>query len=78
MTEFEGLKAFYASYIRFGLENNVACTYAKLGNNIFHKYCEVLVENSNYQDSEKMAMKQELEILKNALDGEIDTYFQRS
>ena len=76
MTELERLKGLYASYIRFGLENNVGYNYAKLGNDIFHKYCENLVDNSNYID--KTAMKQELELLKETLSKEIEAYYQRS
>ena len=74
MTEFEYMKAFYASYIRFGLENNVGYSYAKLGNSLFHKYCENLVDNSSYID--KAAMKQELELLKETLSKEIEAYYQ--
>ncbi len=75
MTELESLKAFYASYIRFGLENNVNYVYAKLGNDIFHKYCEMLVDNSNYID--KVAMKQELGLLKESLSQEIDSHYNK-
>ncbi len=75
MTEFENLKAFYASYIRFGLENNVNYGYAKLGNDIFHDYCETLVDNSNYID--KAAMKQELELLKESLSQAIEAYYNK-
>ena len=45
---------------------------------MLHELCKHLVEDSNYQDSEKMAMKQELEILKDALGKEIDAYYQRN
>lgn len=75
MTEFESLKVFYASYIRFGLENNVNYNYAKMGNDIFHKYCERLVDNSNYID--KAAMKQELELLKESLSREIEAHYNK-
>ena len=75
MTEFESLKAFYASYIQFGLENNVNYNYAKLGNDIFHKYCERLVDNSYYLT--KAAMKQELMLLKEALSKEIEAHYSK-
>ena len=75
MTEFERLKVFYASYIRFGLENNVGYNYAKLGNDVFHKFCETLVDNSNYID--KAAMKQELELLKESLSQAIEAHYNK-
>lgn len=75
MTEFENLKSFYASYIRFGLEINVNYSYAKLGNDIFHEYCEKLVDNSNYID--KAAMKQELGLLKESLSQEIEAHYKK-
>lgn len=76
MTEFDNLKSSYAAAVQFGLAANVGYQAAKHGNEMLHELCKRLVENSNYQNSEKMAMKQELEILKDALDGEIDVFYQ--
>lgn len=73
--EFESLKAFYVSYIRFGLENNVDYSYAKLGNNMLHKFCENIVDNSNYAD--KTAKKQELELIKESLSQEIEAHYNK-
>ena len=77
MTEFDNLKSSYAAVIQFGLAAHVGYQAAKHGNEMLHELCKQLAENSNYQNSEKIAMKQELEILKNALDGEIEDYYQR-
>lgn len=76
MTEFDNLKRNYAATVQFGLIANVSYQASKYGNEMLHELCKRLVENSNYQDSEKMAMKQELKILKDVLDGEIHTHFQ--
>ena len=78
MTEFDNLKSSYAAAVQFGLAMNVGYQSSKHGNEMLHELCKQLVENSNYQASEKMAIKQELEILKDALDGEIDAFYQRS
>ena len=72
--DFESLEVFYISYIRFGLENNVDYNYAKLGNKMLHKFCENIVDNSNYAD--KAAKKQELELIKESLSQEIDAHYQ--
>ena len=77
MTEFDNLKSSYVVAIQFGLAANVGYQSSKHGNEMLHEFCKQLVGNSNYQDSEKMAMKQELEILKDALGKEIDAYYQR-
>lgn len=76
MTEFDNLKSSYAAAVQFGLAANVGYQAAKHGNEMLHELCKRLVENSNYLNSEKDAMKLELEILKKALEGEIDTYYQ--
>ena len=77
MTEFDNLKSSYAAAVQFGLAANVGYQAAKHGNEMLHELCKQLVENSNYQDFEKMAMKSELEMLKKALEKEIDNYYQR-
>lgn len=77
MTNFDILKRSYAAAIQFGLAMNVGYQASKHGNEMLHEFCKQLVDNSNYQDSEKMAMKQELEILKDAFGKEIDAYYQR-
>ena len=72
MTEFDNLKSSYTTAVQFGLAMNVGYQSSKHGNEMLHELCKQLVENSNYQDSEKMAMKQELEILKDALGEKFD------
>lgn len=76
MTEFDNLKRNYVATIQFGLMVNAGYQASKCGNEMLHEFCKRLVENSNYQDLEKMAMKQELEILKQSLEEEIEAYYQ--
>lgn len=75
MTEFDNLKSNYAATVQFGLMMNAGYQASKCGNEMLHEFCKRLVENSNYQNSDKMAMKLELEILKKALEEEIETYY---
>lgn len=76
MTEFDNLKSSYAATIQLGLVANAGYQASKYGNEMLHEMCKRLVENSNYMDSEKETMKLELEILKKALEEEIDNYYQ--
>lgn len=48
---------------------------AKQGNEVLHWFCGKRVENSNYNDAEKFAMKQELEILKKSLSEGIKEFY---
>ena len=77
MTDFDILKNRYVATVQFGLTLNAGYQASKHGNEMLHEFCKQLVDNSIYQDSEKMTMKQELEILKDALGKEIDAYYQR-
>ena len=76
MTEFDNLKSTYIAIVQLGLTTNVSYQEVKLGNDLLHKFCESFVENSNYLDSAKAAMKQELKLIKEALSEEIEFYYQ--
>lgn len=76
MTEFDNLKSYYAFTIHYGLAAKVGYHDIKQGNVAVHKFCENLVEKSNYPDLEKETMKYELELLKGALSKEIDHYYK--
>ena len=78
MTEFENLKNSYYFALQYGMANNATYEEAKKGNAILHKFCEKLVENSNYNDYQKKQMKFELELLKEALSQEIEHHFQNA
>lgn len=70
-------KKSYTATVQFGLVSNAGYQATKHGNEMLCELCKRIVETGNFLDSEKAAMKQELEILKNALEGGINTYFQR-
>lgn len=76
MTEFEILKASYTATIQLDLATNVGYLESKRGNEVLHEFCKQIVENSNYCDNDKRAMKQELELLKETLNKEIEAYYQ--
>ena len=61
MTEFENLKRSYATAIQCGVAMGSGYQNATIGNEIIHKFCETLVESSNYTPLEKQHMKFELE-----------------
>ena len=77
MTEFEKLKNSYISTIQMGLVSNAGYHEIKHGNDIIHKFCEQLVETSNYCDNVKTSMKRELELLKETLLHEIDCCYKK-
>lgn len=76
MFEFDNLKNSYTAAIQFGLAANAGYQESKYGNEVLHEFCKQIVENGNYQDSEKKAMKLELEMLKKAIEEEINAHYQ--
>lgn len=76
MTEFENLKKSYVCTIQWGMLAKVDYHEAKCGNEVLCEFCKNLVEKSIYHDSEKAAMKCELELLKEMLSLEIDSSYR--
>ena len=76
MTEFDNLKRSYAATIQIALTANAGYQNTKIANDGIHEFCKVFVENGNYLEYEKTAMKQELEILKNTLEKAIEAHYQ--
>lgn len=77
MTEFDNLKRSYISAIQWGLTARVVYNESKQGNEVLHKFCENLIDNSNYNDFNKMTMKHELKIIKEALAKEIESLYTK-
>ena len=77
MTKFDNLKASYISVIQLSMAMNTPCEEVKRGNDILHRFCEKLVENSAYSDEEKRLMKNELEIVKEITSKEIEEFYQQ-
>lgn len=77
MVEFENLKRSYISAIQWGLVARVEYKEFKRVNESIHKLFENLIDNSNYNSSDKAMMKCELNIIKEALCKEIESFYQK-
>ena len=77
MTEFDNLKRSYISAIQWGLTARVGYNESKQGNEVLHKFCENLIDNSNQLPTEKTIMKNELELIKEALSKEIESFYRK-
>lgn len=75
MIDFTVLKKSYITTIQFGLLRNTGYGEVKRGNEVLHRFCEYLIDNSNYSDLDKQNMKHELELLKETLSKEIEQYY---
>lgn len=78
MTEYDNIKNRYISTIHLGLTMGVNYNEAKNGNELLHKFCESLIDNSIYTDADKKAMKYDLKITKEVLTKEIETFYQKN
>ena len=77
MTEFDDLKSSYIYTMHCGFALGAEYNEAKHGNDILHKFCENLIDNSNYNDLCKTEMKNELEVIKEALSQEIEFFYKK-
>lgn len=78
MIEFNSIKNSYISAVQLGLTMGADYNEAKNGNQILHKFCEALIDSSNYTDTDKKTMKYDLEITKETLSKEIESFYQKS
>ena len=76
MIDYLNLKNSYIAAIQMGLMLNAGYEEAKRGNDLLHKFCENCVDNSNYSDMDKQNMKNDLELVKEALSQEIEHRFR--
>ena len=76
MTEYENLKRSYIAAIQFGLSANIKYDELNHGNDLLHKFCEQLIDNSNYPETDKQGMKNDLETVKEVLSQEIEAYWR--
>ena len=77
MYQFDTIKNSYISAVQWGLALKVGYNESKHGNEIIHKFCENFIDNSNYNEHDKPIMKAELEIIKEALSQEIESFYQK-
>lgn len=75
MTQFDNLRNSYLGAIQCALTTNTAYSDVKNANEILHSFCALFVENSNACDSDKAQMKNDLKLMKSALDYQIDQHF---
>ena len=75
MIDYLNLKNSYIAAIQMGLILNAGYEDAKRGNDLLHKFCENCIDNSNYSEQEKQAMKHDLKLVKEALSKEIELRF---
>ena len=75
MIDYLNLKKSYIAAIQMGLMLNAGYEEAKHGNDLLHKFCENCIDNSNYCEQDKQAMKHDLELVKEALSKEIELRF---
>ena len=75
MIDYLNLKNSYITAIQMGLLLNAGYEETKRGNDLLHKFCENCIDNSNYSESDKQTMKNELELIKESLSQEIEYRF---
>ena len=76
MIDYSNLKNSYSASIQMGLMWNAGYEEAKRGNDLLYKFCQNCIENSNYSDLDKQAMKRELDNVKDTLSQENELHFR--
>ena len=72
MINYNDLKNRYIATIQMGLK--LGFPNPKQGNELLHKFCEDLIDNSHYSESDRQIMKQELKLVKETLSQEIEQW----
>ncbi len=75
--DFEGLKDSYYQTVQFGIMINKGYTELKQANNSLCEFCKIIVDHSNYNDSDKERMKNELEKTKEIFAESLDALFKK-
>ncbi len=70
MIDYYNLKKNYIAAVQMGL--NMGLADPEHGNDLLHKFCENLIDNSHYSEQDKRYMKHDLELVKEALAKEIE------
>lgn len=71
---FNEMKSRYISVIQLVLQSNMPYNEVKTGNEVLHKFCELIIDNLD-ANNDKIVMKQELFLLKETLAEEIDGFY---
>lgn len=70
--DFDYLKRSYVSSIQFGLLVGIGYEDAKRSNELLNHLCKNYVDSGYYSEQDKEAMKFDLDMIKKALDAEIN------
>lgn len=76
MPTFNEWKNAYISSIQFAMLNGANYNEVKNGNELLNHFCKGMIDNSNYNDTDKATMKCELDLLKETLSQEIEEYYK--
>ena len=76
--DFARLKKAYISAVQYGLSAGADYNFAKHGNNLLHKFCEKYIDDSTCDVQSKERMKYELELTKELLAKEIDSFYSQN
>lgn len=76
MIDYINLKNNYIAAVQMGFE--LGLPNPKQGNDLLHNFCKNLIDNSNYSESDKQKMKNELDDVKEMLSIEIEHRFHNA
>lgn len=71
---FNEMKSRYIAVIQLVLQSNIPYNEVKTGNEVLHKFCELIIDSWDSANN-KIAMKQELLLLKETIATEIDEFY---
>lgn len=77
MFEYQNLKDSYIRAIRFGLAADFGYNRVYEGKEVICEFCKMLVDNSDYSEADKSAMKCELDLIKEMLSREIKIRYNK-
>lgn len=75
MTKFDNLKNSYIATIQCAMQMGSPYEQTKQGNDMLHKVCEMIVDSSDYCDTDKRVMKMQLESVKETLSKQIESRY---
>ena len=77
MTNFENLKNSYIQTIQFSLLGGASRDEVKHANELISHFCKQFIRCSNYQPQDQEEMSRQMDLLKKALELEIEAAYQK-
>ena len=77
MQSFDNLLQDYSLTLQWGITHGATYQEMKQENEMLHIFCQFFIDGSSYSTSDKSSMKQRLDLLKEALNQEIEHFFTR-